>query len=94
MWDREIEGPGRQDIVEVKPDIMDVMIFGVVAARGGTDSLYGVVCPQRLKPIDSVGIGMHGKIGEKKDERSGEKVKKTIILTNLKTKNGSKTTKK
>ena len=40
MWDREIEGPGRQDIVEVKPDIMDVMIFGVVAARGGTDSWY------------------------------------------------------
>ena len=42
MWDREIEGPGRQDIVEVKPDIMDVVIFGIVATRGGTDSLYGV----------------------------------------------------
>lgn len=66
MWDREIEGPGRPDIVDAKPDIMDVMIFGAVAARGGTDSLYGVVCPQRLKPIDNVGIGMHGKIGEKR----------------------------
>ena len=77
-------------------NIMDIMIFGVVAARGGrrVRTEYGVVCPQRLNPIDSVGIGMHGKIGEKKDERSGEKVKKTIILTNLKTKNGSKTTKK
>lgn len=65
MWDREIEGPGRQDIVEVKPDIMDVMIFGVVAARGGTDSLYGVVCPQRLKPIDSVGMGCMGRLERK-----------------------------
>lgn len=65
MWDREIEGPGRQDIVEVKPDIMDVMIFGVVAARGGTDSWYGVVCPQRLKPIDNVGIGCMGRLERK-----------------------------
>lgn len=65
MWDREIEGPGRQDIVEVKPDIMDVMIFGVVAARGGTDSWYGVVCPQRLKPIDNVGMGCMGKLERK-----------------------------
>lgn len=65
MWDREIEGPGRQDIVEVKPDIMDVMIFGVVAARGGTDSWYGVVCPQRLKPIDNVGMGCMGRLERK-----------------------------
>ena len=65
MWDREIEGPGRQDIVEVKPDIMDVMIFGVVAARCGTDSLYGVVCPQRLKPIDNVGMGCMGRLKRK-----------------------------
>ena len=62
---REIEGPGRQDIVEVKPDIMDVMIFGVVAARGGTDSWYGVVCPQRLKPIDNVGMGCMGRLERK-----------------------------
>ena len=65
MWDREIEGPGRQDIVEVKPDIMDVMIFGVVAARCGTDSLYGVVCLQRLKPIDNVGMGCMGRLERK-----------------------------
>lgn len=65
MWDREIEGPGRQDIVEVKPDIMDVMIFGVVAARCGTDSWYGVVCPQRLKPIDNVGTGCMGRLERK-----------------------------
>lgn len=66
MWDREIEGPGRQDIVEVKPDIMDVMIFGAVAARGGTDSWYGVVCPQRLKPIDNVGMGCMGRLERKR----------------------------
>ena len=66
MWDREIEGPGRQDIVEVKPDIMDVMIFGAVAARCGTDSLYGVVCPQRLKPIDNVGMGCMGRLERKR----------------------------
>ena len=66
MWDREIEGPGRQDIVEVKPDIMDVMILGAVAARGGTDSWYGVVCLQRLKPIDNVGMGCMGKLERKR----------------------------
>ncbi len=65
MWDREIEGPERQDIVEVKPDIMDVMIFGVVAARGGTDCWYGVVCLQRLKPIDNVGMGCMGRLERK-----------------------------
>ena len=67
MWDREIEGPGRQDIVEVKPDIMDVMIFGAVAARGGrrVRTEYGVVCPQRLKPIDNVGMGCMGRLERK-----------------------------
>ena len=29
MWDREIEDPGRQDIVEVKPDI-----YGCYDIRG------------------------------------------------------------
>lgn len=65
MWDREIEGPGRQDIVDAKPNIMDIMIFGAVAARGGTDSLYGVVCLQRLKPIDNVGMGCMGRLERK-----------------------------
>ena len=65
MWDREIEGPGRQDIVDAKPNIMDIMIFGAVAARGGTDSWYGVVCLQRLNPIDNVGIGCMGRLERK-----------------------------